>query len=435
MSPRHNRHPATGLVAATAFALLAASLPSRTSAQCPDPDPAIFAARWCISDIPYYWGPGLESNTGTAIPWRAAVLAAVAEVNALGAVDLATPLWLFNAGVVGPNDPDPETGIVFQLFADDSLDCADTDESALGLTISAFGSSNGATLNRIVGAAVLFNQSSRAMGFDELTIVRHELCHALGVGHAGGTGCLMYRSLTCGQVRQLDASAVDALICLYGDNFGGGCAPNYGITVEGIDGQTVDFRVGACDCNGGGCAKVADDVAAAPQALTYELAISEAGGAYEVFATPQDVDLVGGRYSHQFGRSYQRAMVRLRVLNGATEVDHAYLNFPIDVQAPSAAPIVAPTGPSMAVNSSPNPFAGQTELSITLPASGAVSVMIYDVAGRRVASVHEGSLDGGTHRLVWGGRDDAGAPVASGVYRAIIRTADRVETRNITKVR
>ncbi len=414
---------------------------SPARAQCSNPQPAISAARWCIADIPFYWGPGLESNTPATLPWRAAVNAAVAELNALGAIDLATPLFLFNAGVVGPNDPTPPTGIVFQLVAADQPGCSGADESTIGLTIAGLESSGNGALDRITGAAVIFNSGARLAGYNLATIARHEICHALGVGHCGGTGCLMSVSVSCGESRLLDASATEALVCLYGDNFGDGCAANYGITVESTTAQTVDFRIGACNCSGGGCAKNGDlpandaGMALAPQSLIYELAISEAGGPYAVFATPLDTDLTGGRYSHTFGQPYSAGMVRLRVLNGATEVDQAYLNFPVTVQAASAVPIATTAGFSLAVRTAPNPFSGETELSFTLPSSGAVSVVIYDAAGRRVATVHDGALAGGTHRLVWSGRGDGGAPLASGVYRAIVKSGGRVESRTVTKVR
>jgi hypothetical protein len=170
--------------------------------------------------------------------------------------------------------------------------------------------------------------------------------------------------------------------------------------------------------------------------LTYELAISEAGGPYEVFATPLSTELAGGHYAHTFTQSYASGMVRLRVLNGASVVDQAYLNLPLTiVVVASATPDVAPPGPSMALQNAPNPFAGETELSFTLPKPGATSVLIYDMAGRCVATVHKGELEGGMHRLLWDGRTDSGQPVASGVYRAIIKSADGVESRKVVKMR
>jgi hypothetical protein len=438
LRPHRRRHRDLSRAAALAAVVLATLMPALPArSQCPIPEPAISAARWCIADIPFYWGPGLEANNSTTISWRAAVNAAVTELNALGAVDLATPLYLFNAGVVGPNDPAPPTGIIFYLVDEGVPGCSGADESTIGLTIAGIESSNNASLDMITGAAVIFNAGARAAGYNLATIARHEICHALGVGHSGGTDCLMSVSVSCGQSRLLDASATQALVCLYGDNFGGDCAANYGITVESTAAATVDFRIGACNCSGGGCAKNGggDRTMLAPQALTYELAISEAGGPYDVFASPMDTDLTGGRYSHTFNQPYSAGMVRLRVLNGATVVDQAFLNFPLAVQAASAAPIVTPAGPSLAVRNAPNPFAGETELSFTLPSAGAVSVIIYDAAGRRVATVHDGALAGGTHRLVWSGRGDDGAPVASGVYRAAVKTDGRIESRKVVKVR
>jgi flagellar hook assembly protein FlgD len=51
---------------------------------------------------------------------------------------------------------------------------------------------------------------------------------------------------------------------------------------------------------------------------------------------------------------------------------------------------------------------------------------IFDVGGRRVHRVHSGPLDAGAHARVWAGNDDAGSPVASGVYFQRVVTPDGV---------
>ena len=64
----------------------------------------------------------------------------------------------------------------------------------------------------------------------------------------------------------------------------------------------------------------------------------------------------------------------------------------------------------------PNPFAGQTEFQVGLPAPSDVKVEIYDVAGRRVGGtvVHDASA--GWQKIPFAGHNERGGALASGVY-------------------
>jgi hypothetical protein len=65
----------------------------------------------------------------------------------------------------------------------------------------------------------------------------------------------------------------------------------------------------------------------------------------------------------------------------------------------------------------PNPLVGGTSICYRVPASGRISIAVYDVAGRRVRAVADGLLvPVGDHAAVWDGRDDAGRAVAPGIY-------------------
>ncbi|MBD3367078.1 MAG: choice-of-anchor D domain-containing protein [Candidatus Eisenbacteria bacterium] len=59
----------------------------------------------------------------------------------------------------------------------------------------------------------------------------------------------------------------------------------------------------------------------------------------------------------------------------------------------------------------PNPFRSRTAVRLLLPAPAEALVEIYDVSGRRVATLADGPLPAGVNRLEWNGRD-----VASGIY-------------------
>ncbi len=65
----------------------------------------------------------------------------------------------------------------------------------------------------------------------------------------------------------------------------------------------------------------------------------------------------------------------------------------------------------------PNPFNPYTAFRFAIDRSSVVSIDVFDVSGRRVRTVlAERRLDAGDHVIGWDGRDDAGLPVASGMY-------------------
>jgi len=65
----------------------------------------------------------------------------------------------------------------------------------------------------------------------------------------------------------------------------------------------------------------------------------------------------------------------------------------------------------------PNPFNPQTSIAFDLPEKAAVSLRVFNAAGRQVRSLVEGvRMESGPHVQPWDGRDDDGAALASGVY-------------------
>ncbi len=64
----------------------------------------------------------------------------------------------------------------------------------------------------------------------------------------------------------------------------------------------------------------------------------------------------------------------------------------------------------------PNPFNPATHIRYNLPVSTTLSVEIYNILGKKVATLFEGKQNAGAHTLIWNGTDNAGSRVASGVY-------------------
>ena len=61
----------------------------------------------------------------------------------------------------------------------------------------------------------------------------------------------------------------------------------------------------------------------------------------------------------------------------------------------------------------PNPFNPSTTISFGMPKAGRVVLAIYDIRGRRVATLANEDYTAGMHQVVWNGVDGQGRPTAA----------------------
>ena len=83
----------------------------------------------------------------------------------------------------------------------------------------------------------------------------------------------------------------------------------------------------------------------------------------------------------------------------------------------------------------PNPTPGAARLTLTTAATGAVRADVFDVLGRRVATLFDGVAAAGTRALDWDGRDATGAAAPAGVYLVRVEQEGRVAVRRLTVAR
>jgi hypothetical protein len=83
----------------------------------------------------------------------------------------------------------------------------------------------------------------------------------------------------------------------------------------------------------------------------------------------------------------------------------------------------------------PNPFNPTTVVEFSLERSEHVSLMIFDVAGRRVTTLVDAVMPAGPQRALWDGRDARGRILPSGVYFYRLRTPTFAQTRKMTLLR
>ncbi len=86
---------------------------------------------------------------------------------------------------------------------------------------------------------------------------------------------------------------------------------------------------------------------------------------------------------------------------------------------------------SFALNSiHPNPFNGQTVISFDLDHSGIIDVAVFDLSGRRIATIESGQFNAGKHSLVWNAE-----ATPAGVYLVKISGAGGVRSSRMALVR
>ena len=79
----------------------------------------------------------------------------------------------------------------------------------------------------------------------------------------------------------------------------------------------------------------------------------------------------------------------------------------------------------------PNPFNPETSISWQLAKSNEVQLKVFNLLGQEVRTLVNEQQGAGYHSVVWDGRDDAGNPVASGIYLYRIQAGDLVSIRKM----
>jgi flagellar hook assembly protein FlgD len=63
-----------------------------------------------------------------------------------------------------------------------------------------------------------------------------------------------------------------------------------------------------------------------------------------------------------------------------------------------------------------------------------VRLTVYDISGREVVQVFQGSLPAGRHEAAWNGKDKEGHALAAGMYVARLSAASGDRAKKILKI-
>jgi hypothetical protein len=139
----------------------------------------------------------------------------------------------------------------------------------------------------------------------------------------------------------------------------------------------------------------------------------------------------GGQMVFVSGRPYRYDHADLRA-----EVEYILTEFFGEPYDPGTAVSLEPARYAFALQQNyPNPFNPHTTIRFSVPREGVVSLRVYDVAGRLVATLADRRYAAGPHTVAWDGTNSRGGPVASGIYFYKLAAGDRVSTRKMLLLR
>lgn len=156
----------------------------------------------------------------------------------------------------------------------------------------------------------------------------------------------------------------------------------------------------------------------------------------DLTATP--VEWTGYTLQISLDSSLVGQIIQIGFSNTATLYESSgvyYDNVKFAVDPASAVPDASVIAGATLGQNYPNPFNPTTRIEFSLERPGSVDIAVYDVAGRKVATLHRGSLAAGDHHVTWNGLSDTGLRAASGRYNYVLTTATGQTSRSMILVK
>jgi hypothetical protein len=206
-------------------------------------------------------------------------------------------------------------------------------------------------------------------------------------------------------------------------------------------GLLADFVVAATGVQGASstisCAEFAQPIAPSLDAL------------YVVFAFPEGEQLTARGENGGPAVGYCAAADGLRGwLSGDGEIwaqlhdDYGFFVIPELVPADGAMLVKSMGGETEEIpviepflSAGPNPFNPATEIRFGVSTRSRITLDVFDVRGRRVCRLVDGSLHPGIHQATWRGVDSDGRGVASGVYLIRLKGSGKTLKRAVTVIK
>ena len=83
----------------------------------------------------------------------------------------------------------------------------------------------------------------------------------------------------------------------------------------------------------------------------------------------------------------------------------------------------------------PNPFNPETTIQFAVPEQGSVEILIYNVLGQAINSWQMEIGSAGVYEIVWNGADSNGLSAGSGIYYAVLKSANQFSAHKIALIK
>lgn len=117
--------------------------------------------------------------------------------------------------------------------------------------------------------------------------------------------------------------------------------------------------------------------------------------------------------SYAAGDEVQNINAEITILTNDTDLP--VITIPIHLTSVANSDLINPAVTALNGNF-PNPFNPSTSIRFSLKEAGPVKLNIYNLKGQLVKSLVDSDLSAGNHQVLWNGKDERGASVASGIY-------------------
>lgn len=151
----------------------------------------------------------------------------------------------------------------------------------------------------------------------------------------------------------------------------------------------------------------------------------------ETVVSGATIDESGQLLSSNFSAQQGTRNITIANVSGEFDVDWVQV---LSIIATSTDRHMLPEGYALKQNY-PNPFSRRTIIEYEMGQTGHALVQVFDLLGRRVATLVNADMPSGVHQIEWDGRTDNGAVAASGVYFYRMQVAGAQKTRSMVVVR
>ncbi|MEK6987918.1 MAG: choice-of-anchor V domain-containing protein, partial [Candidatus Thermoplasmatota archaeon] len=110
------------------------------------------------------------------------------------------------------------------------------------------------------------------------------------------------------------------------------------------------------------------------------------------------------------------------------------VNTPFPITVSSTVGVEDDDAPALSLGPAyPNPFLGSARFDFSLAEAGSARMEVFDLSGRRVATIVSGILTAGRHTARWDGRDEGGRAVGAGVYLVRLTAGGRTLSARVIR--